>query len=87
MQQLALILAICSNKNINVKIYLQCYRIYPTSISFARQLQDKKNSPNSYVKIYPSPKSILQGKNAKFSMIREIPSQVMIQMNVSIINI
>ena len=51
------------------------------------KLQDKINSPNPYVKIHPSPKNILQGKNAKFSMIREIPSQVMIQMNVSNINI
>ena len=28
-----------------------------------------------------------KGKNVKFSMIREIPSQVMVQMNVSNINI
>ena len=32
-------------------------------------------------------KNVHQGKNVKFSMIKEIPSQVMIQMNVSNINI
>ena len=51
------------------------------------KLQDKRSSPNPYIKIDPSPKNIHQGKNVKFSMIREIPSQVMIHMSVSNINI
>ena len=54
-------------------------------------LQDKarrqENIPNPFLKIHPSPENMLQGQNAMFSMIREIPNQVMVQMNVSNINI
>lgn len=36
MQQLALILAVCNNKNNNIKIFLQLSIVYPTNISFAQ---------------------------------------------------
>ena len=84
MQQLALIIAVCINKNNNIKIYLQRYRVYPTSISFARQSSKTRKIAQIHTsKFIHLQKISSKENNAKFSMIREIPSQVMIQMNVS----
>ena len=66
-----------SNLHLHVREYIQL-----ASYSQYKKLQDR-NNPNPYIKIHPSSKSIHQGKNAKFSKEREIPIQVMIQMNPS----
>ena len=88
MQQLALILAVCNNKNNNIKIYLQCYRVYQTNISFTRQSSKTRKIAQIHTsKFIHLQKISTKEKNVKFSMIREILSQVMIQMNVSNINI
>ena len=50
------------------------------------KLQDK-NGPNPYIKIHPFIQNDLPRRNTKFSKSREIPSEVMIQMNVANINI